>query len=44
MSEHGSHHNETHIRDCAGRGVSPTQATDVELVRVAMPHKTEQCF
>ena len=32
------------VRDCAGSGVSPTQTTDVELVRVAMPCTTEQCF
>ena len=26
------------VRDCARPSVSPSQATDVELVRVAMPH------
>ena len=30
------------VRDCARPSVSRTQATDVELVRVTMPHKTEQ--
>ena len=32
------------VCDCARPSVSPTQDTDVELVRVAMPHITEQCF
>ena len=31
------------VRDFARPSVSRTQATDVELVRVTMPHKTEQC-
>ena len=31
------------VRDCVRPSVSRTQAMDVELVRVTMPHKTEQC-
>ena len=44
MSSHGSHQSQIFQLSVIAPGRSRTQATDVELVRVAMPRKTEQCF